>query len=356
MSGERPPTFDLAPLRAPVPAAEAAVEARQRLRDEGAGEREWQITTRQVFKAVVLVVGAGMLAVLFILIVQLLCGGVGLEISTIVIGAIMVLPLAMAQTRSLRAGLPELRRRWFLLRRFAATNGLTHRIIRPDPPEGAALFDAARGADTTEVVSGGSPRAFEVANVRWDTTTARTRMPHEAAYVGFDTFADLPPVALMATSTKDGVGVSEWRPRRGQRPIQFGGVLDAHFTVHCAPVDDDAVRRMLAGAPSESLIALAAEVDVEVAAGRVFFLPRHSMRFEEPAFWEWVEDLGWMLDTRLDPRSELSSFVVPADDAARAERRRQLFRRPGAGRSFMIGCLLPLAVGVVLAIVTAAWA
>lgn len=346
--------FDFSPLRQSVPEAQARAEASERFRTEGGAESQGQFTTGAVLKSVVLVAGAWALAVVFVRVIQLFGGAPGVTVSTIVIGGLMVVPLVVAQIRGVGGGLRRMRRTWYLLSRFAAANGLTHAIRKDTDGYPAQLFSRGGTAVANDVVNGQEPRSFEAANYLYNLREARGQAPGAAAYVVFDAVNALPSLALIAASTSG--GTASWAPKAGQKPLELGGELGEHFHVHCDPADAEAVQGVLSPGVSAGLIEFAGEVDVEFTDGRIFFLARREGPIVEPAFWEWVEDLSRMLDNGLDPRPGVPTGMRYFQDAARAERRRKLFSRSGAGRMFLIGCLIPLVVGIALGIMTVNWA
>lgn len=351
MSAERALEFDLSALREPVPDAEAKAEGVQRLRDEVGERAGTAVKVSAVVRPVILVLGAAALAALLVSVVQQMSGAPGFTVWAAVIGALMVLPLAIAQVRGISSGLRDMPRVWYALRRFAAANRLTHVLREVDPERPAALFRIGGDRVSTDIVTGATPRAFEAANYRFETWAARTRMPHQAAYVSFVTRVPLPAATLVSRAR---LPSPSWKPAQGQRRIEIGGGVDELFQVHCAPADDDAVRGMLTPAAQAALSEVASHVDVEIVAGRVFFLVRQSLPIQSPAFWEWTEDLSGLLDTTIDPRAA-AVRGGGQDPHERARRRAELFRVPAGGRPFVIGCLLPLVAGIALGVVTAMW-
>lgn len=344
--------LDKSALQEPVPDSAAAAEATQRIRSEGGAESEAGISASAIVRTVVLVLGAWALAVVFVRIVQMLFGAPGVSVTTIVSGALMVVPLTIAQVRGVGGGIHEMRRTWYRLARFAEANGVDYTVRRPQVPDGATLFEVAGAGVATDVVTRSRPRAFEAGNYAFETWSGRARMPHTAAYAAFALGHPVPLMTLISTSNAG--GALAWTPDPRQRTIDVDP-LARNFRVQCLPGDEAAVRRTLTPDFCTRLIALAEHVDVESVGDRVFFIARRGARMDDPAFWEWVEDLSRMLDSGLDPRPETAGVPVPAGDAERAQRRSRLFRLPHAGRPFLIGCLIPLIGGIALAVLTAGW-
>lgn len=348
MTGALRNGFDTAALVAPVPAGAARAEAEQRLREPGEGGPASTVAGA-VFRVVVLVVGAWALAVLFVLVVQGVSGGSGLQPSTVVIGALMVAPLAIVQVRGISAGRRTAETDGYRLRRFAAANGLTHAVREREPRRAAALFRVGGNRVASDVVSGPQPRPFEAANYDFETWAARTRMPHAAAYVRFPLVGPLPDFVLISGSAD---GAASWTPPGEYRQLDPGASAAARFRVLCAPGQEKAVRELLDGPAGQALLRVATDVDVEFVGGEAFFLARRHLPIAEPAFWDWTQELVLVLGG-VDgaPGDPTAISLDPADD----ERRRALFRRPPVGRPFLIGCLLPLVVGVLAAIASVQW-
>lgn len=86
--------FDDTALRAHIDPALARPESRERVAREGRQVGVVLGSGWVVFQSVVLVVGAGVLAALAVVAVQLLLGGDGADLTTVVLAVLMVLPLA----------------------------------------------------------------------------------------------------------------------------------------------------------------------------------------------------------------------------------------------------------------------
>ncbi|MBS1674276.1 MAG: hypothetical protein JSS74_09955 [Actinobacteria bacterium] len=346
--------FDTAELTATVPAGAAKAEGDERLRAEIGAHAGAKVTAGPVIRSVVLVVGAGLLSYFFLVILQMTItlfthartNGALLLPTAIV----MVLPLLVARIRALTAVRRDADRRWYLLSRFAQRNGLGYRLREEDPDEPAQLFGIGSARIATDIVTGSAARPFAAANYDYETWAARTRMPRSAAYASFTVRNPLPAFAILARDAPG--GMPSWQPRADQQEI---AEIDARVRVFCAPPDEPAVRALLTTETLADLVAVAGDVDVESTGSKIFFIARDRVSVEDPAFWEWIEDLAALLDRRLDAQPVGPAEPAPSDpapaDPARTARRRALFRPSGAGRSFVIGCLLPLVFGVVVVLI-----
>ncbi|MEH1017801.1 hypothetical protein V6U90_32640 [Micromonospora sp. CPCC 206060] len=344
--------FDDVALRVPVDPALARAEGRELIRHEGGRFGEAAAGSRIVFQAAVLVVGAGVLAALYVLMVQLMFGAPGADATTVVIASLMVVPLAVMQIRGVLRGRRASEVGWYRLRRFTEANGLSYTAVEKDPVRPAALFRVGSSRVAGDLVTATAHRPFEVANYAYDTWTGQTRMPHTACYAMFTVRTALPPMALV-TAARD-IPSCAWTVPPSYRPLMIGGSFDVHFQVLCAPQDDDAVRRLLTPAVQETLVELAGNCDVEIVDGRVFFIARRALPNTDPAFWEWIEDLAALVDEQLDRQGGSAVPGMRVADEARRSRRATLFARTRVRGTAVVGCLIPLLFGVVAAAVISA--
>ncbi|MCX4472499.1 hypothetical protein OOK41_19690 [Micromonospora sp. NBC_01655] len=344
--------FDDVALRAPVDPALARAEGRELVRHEGGRSGEAAAGGWIVFQSAVLVVGAGALAALCVLMVQLMFGAPGADATTVVIAGLMVVPLAVMRIRGVVRGRRASEVGWYRLRRFTEANGMSYTAVEKDPVRPAALFRVGSLRVAGDLVTGTAHRPFEVANYAYSTWTGSTRMPHTACYVMFTVRTALPPMTLV-TAARD-VPSCAWGVPPSHRPLVMGGSFDVHFQVLCAPQDDDAVRRLLTPAVQETLVELAGNCDVEIVDGRVFFIARWALPNTAPAFWEWIEDLAALVDEQLDRQGGSAVPGRRVADEARRSRRATLFARTRLRGIAVVGCLIPLLFGVVAAVLTSA--
>lgn len=346
-AGPLKPRFDVGPLRAPVDAAVARRESRERIAREGRRFGVGIASAWTVLQTVVLIVGAGVLAALCVVAVQLLFGAHGADVTTVVLAALMVGPLAVARIRALIRGPREREAEEATLSRFAAANGMRYVTGELAPSRLAALFGVGTSRVASDVLTAETPRAFETANYAFDEWAARARFPRTACFVAFELRTALPPMALVNTSKE--LPACRWAPPASQTPLAIEGAAGSRFEVFCAPADADAVRRVLGADAQTALVEAAASADVEVVGGRVYVIARRQLPMTDPAFWEWVEDLAGLVSVLEGVNGDASS--TGASDAARRSRRAALFAAPKAGRTSTVGCLLPLLVGLGLAAV-----
>ena len=314
------------------------------------------VAVRAMFVSAVLVLGVGVLALLFVLVVQSMAGGSGLSWSSVVIAAVMVLPLAVSRFGGMRGSGRAAEAAMYRLEGFAAANRLGIRHREDDPDESATVFGLGKRRRATAVVTGSEPRPFRSADYAFDTWIGRYRMPHALTYLRVGLAAELPRASLVAVHAP---GAPSWRPPLGQERIEIGGGFDEHVGAWCAPADADRVRRMLTPSVRSGLAAAAPDVDVETVGRHVYFLARSALPRWTVPFWRWTEDLlavaARIEDAAAAQPDPSPSGVLRSTDAERAETRAHLFTRPAVGRPFAIGCLLPLVFGVVAGLLTATW-
>ncbi|MEU4569946.1 hypothetical protein [Micromonospora sp. NPDC023956] len=344
--------FDDAALHVPVDPALARAEGRELVRHEGGRFGEAAAGSRIVFQAAVLVVGAGVLAALYVLMVQLMFGAPGADATTVVIAGLMVVPLAVMQVRGVVRGRRASDVGWYRLRRFTEANGMSYRAIEKNPVRPAALFRVGSSRAAGDLVTATADLPFEVANYAYDTWAGRARLPHTACYAMFTLRTALPPMTLV-TAARD-LPSCPWKVLPSHRPLVIGGSFDVHFKVFCAPQDDEAVRRLLAPAVQETLVEFAGNCDVEIVDGRVFFIARRALPNTDPAFWEWIEDLAALVDEQLDRQVGSAVPGMRVADEARRSRRATLFARTKVRGTAFVGCLIPLLFGVVAVAVVSA--
>ncbi|MFF3026006.1 hypothetical protein [Microbacterium sp. NPDC057944] len=344
-----PVSFDMSALSAPVDPAVAHREFQERIDREGRRTGARVGMAWSVFQTVVLVAGGGILAALAVVAVQLAFGGEGLNAATVIIAALVVAPLAVARVRSYRTGPDAVEADVYRLTRFAAANGLSHVLAESDPDLPAALFQVGGARVASDVMVAASPRRFEVANYSYETWTARTRMPRSATFAVLESGIPLPAMTIRAASPSDQAGA--WAPQPQQTPLPFEGGFGSTFRVFCAVEDADRVRAVLTEPVQTALIALVRHGDVEIAGGSVFFLARRQLRLADVAFWEWVEDLVAMVDAVDDGGVRVGASADPA----RRVRREALFDGRRSSRPFVLGCLLPLVVGLAAAALVTAF-
>jgi len=355
-------TFDTTTLTDPIPSGAAEAEAAGRLRDEEGPDARARMTVGAVVGTVVLLVGAAVLAGLFVRLVQLLFGAYEFTPSTVVIAVLMVLPLVVMRIRGLSGSRRELERAWYRLRRFAEANGLTHTIRITDPVHPAAVFAAGTDRVSSDVMRGSVPSAlgggaFEAGNHGFDTWAARARLPHELDYVMLPLPVPTPAFTLIDLSHAK--ARPPWEPAAGQQAIPLGDGFDELFETRCAPEAEGAVRAVLTPTLRAALTRLVARaqvgVDLEAVDGVLFVIVRRGLPISDPAYWEWVEDLMRLVE-QVDPRSPArQGGTDPAEDPQRAARRARLLGRVRGGRQAAVGCLLPLVLGAVAAAVSVMW-
>lgn len=332
--------FDDSALHQAIDPATAEAEGRAAVVGEGrAGERRGTIAWA-VFQSIVLIVGFGFLGSMLVLVVQYAFGG-ETGPTTFVIGALMVLPLAVNRVRGVRDAL--FRSNWitqYRLRRFAAANGLSYVTLDPNPARVASMMRRYGGA-SVDVLAGDRPRPFTVAAYSYDTGTGRIRMPRTATYLHVPLRGALPPFTLASRSVA-AVAV----PATGSKPVEFEGPLNGRFFVHCVPADEHAVRAVLTERTQQRFTDFARFGAVEVADDAIVFLIPRAVGIDEPALWEWVADALELVDGIERPDA---ADAKPADDAARRARREALLALPKDGGTFLRGCVLPVLAGLILA-------
>lgn len=340
-------TFDDTALRARVDPALARQESRERVAREG---RQFGVALGSgwiVFQSLVLVVGAGILAALAVVAVQFLFGADGADVTTFVLAALMVLPLAVARIRSHLRGPRDREAEEYLLTRFTAANGLTYRTGELDPERSAALFGVGTSRIASDIVTGPSPRPFEAANYSFDAWVARARMPRVANYVEFVLESPLPAMTLVTKAT--GVAASGWEPASPQERVQIEGDFGSHFEVFTGRATAEPVRHLLSPDVQAAVTAVAEKCDIEVVGDRLSISARRHLPMTEPAYWEWVADLAALV-ALLESRGRAEQGMAVAEaDPARRTRREALFVGPQGGRAAALGCLVPLIVGLAAA-------
>lgn len=340
-------TFDDTALRAHVDPALARTESRERVAREGRQVGVVLGSGWVVFQSLVLVVGAGVLAALAVVAVQLLFGGDGADLTTVVLAVLMVLPLAVVRIRSHLRGPRDREVEEYRLEKFAEANGLTYRTGELDPERPAALFRLGTSRVASDLVAGPSPRPFEAANYSFDVWVARARMPRVANYVEFALRSPLPAMTVV-TKAPD-AAASGWEPAAGQERLPIEGDLASRFDVLTAGATAEPVRHLLSPEVQAALIAVAERCDIEVVGDRLYVIARRHLPMAEPAYWEWVDDLAALV-ALLEARGRAEEVAGPtAADPARRTRREALFAAPKGGRAAAVGCLVPLLVGLVAA-------
>ncbi|AJT42188.1 hypothetical protein [Psychromicrobium lacuslunae] len=341
--------FDITALLAPIDPQLASVEAEQLiLKYAGRHGRAWNRGTF-IFRLLVLIVGVGLLAAIGVMCVQLFFGGAGANIFTWLIAAAMMVPLAVSQLRRAKADYHDDEARWYRLSRFATANGLSYLPSEQSPKLPVSVF--RHGGSMVDILSSASPLTFQVSNYSYETTTARTRMPHTACLIAFESPAGAPPMTLV-TRAGDVWGQPAVPPRE-QREMKLADDAMEHFRVYCEPQDEAAVRRIVTSEARAVVGELAGRCDIEITAGRIFIIARHQLSLTEPAFWNWLSDLSPLIETVWSP----SARQPTAEEEDRWESHRieraSLFAPARSGKSFAIGCLIPAAIGFVAAAATA---
>lgn len=279
MAGVTPLEFDTTALREPLDASAAHVEAERRVREIAGKRGRSLLVTRIVVRYVVLVVGFGILASLFALVVQMIFGGSGANVYTWLIGAVMVVPLAVAQIRTELRTRRDEEERWYRLTRFAAANSLSYASFRENPELPASLFRRGGSRAIRDGLASGAG-GLEVANYGYEKMTARTRMQHTACYVAFDAPPELPPMTLI-TRLGDVWGQPAVPPP-AQREQGIDAEFDKHVTVFCEPRYESAARRVLTAPVRDALLQLASSCDIEVIGGRISSSRAASSRSPAP--------------------------------------------------------------------------
>lgn len=348
--------FDEAPLTASLPSAAEGgiVDPAQR----GAGRI---VTVTQVFTSTVLVLGVGVLALLLVLVVQAAVGASSLSWSSVVIAALMVTPLAISRFGGMRGARRAAEEQLYRLDRFAAANALDVVWREDAPSRPGALFAVGENRRATGLLTGtlrpvgAEPFAFESGDYSFDTWVGRTRMPHQVSYVRVEVSADLPALCLFS---RHGRGSRAWQPPNGHERLDTP--LDENFEAWGAPGHDAGVGRMLAAPVRRILVDAARDVDIETIGREVYVVARGSLPRDTVAYWRWLADLAELAAAMsagagVGVGDEEAAAGDPPSDPDAAARRATLFARSPVRRTFVIGCLLPLAFGVVAAVLSALW-
>ncbi|MDF2919260.1 MAG: hypothetical protein K0S70_3477 [Microbacterium sp.] len=349
--GANPFPFDTEPLTTPLPEP-----GEDGLLGEAGRRASLIAAVRALFVSAVLVSGVGVLALLFVMLVQSVAGGSGLSWSSVVIAAFMVLPLAISRFGGIRGVRRAAEAAMYRLERFVAANrlGIRHRENSPD--ESASVFALGKNRIATAIVTGSVPRPFRSADYAFDTWVAGKRMPHALTYLRVGLSVELPRASLIAEGAPGG---RSWQPQAWQERIEIGDGFDDRFGVWCAPGDAADVRRMLTPSVCSGLAAAAPDVDLETVGRHVYFLSRGGLPRDTAPFWRWTEDLlavASRIEDAADARPDPSPDGAPrSTDEERAARRAHMFTTPAIGRPVVIGCLLPLAFGIVAGLLTATW-
>lgn len=332
--------FDLSALREPVDEEHAVAEAAARIAREGRGVEVRRATVWNVLQTVVLVPLVGVLALLVLTVVYLLADGQYGVAGLIPIAAVMVLPLAVSRVRSHLAVRRDLELDVYRLGRFAAANDLTHVIAEYEPERPGALFHAGSSRTAMHVMSSQTPRTFAVGDYYYETWVARGRMPYEAVFASFAVSRSLP---AMTITPRGGPPANGWRAPVEQKKLALDGVFEKRAEVRCDPSLADEVETVLTPTVQAALLDVAERADVEFVDGTVLVSVRRYLALTDPVFWEWVEELGRFvaLVESTDPRQEWEPV-----EQSRRSRMEALRAGTGAGRTIMIGCLLPLVFGV----------
>ncbi|MEV4777075.1 hypothetical protein [Microbacterium sp. LWH12-1.2] len=350
MAGVMPLAFDTTALREPLDAAAAHSEAEKRVREIAGENGRSALVARIVVRFIVLVVGFGLLASLFALVVQMIFGGSGANVYTWLIAAVMVIPLAVSQIRTELRTRRDEEERWYRLARFAASNSLSYEAFRENPELPASLFRRGGARAIRDGLASGAVGGFQVANYGYERMSARTRMQHTACFVAFDAPSGLPPMTLI-TRLGDVWGQPAVPPPT-QREQGIDVEFDKHVTVYCEPQHESAVREALTAPVRDALLQLASSCDIEVIGGRVYIIARRELALTDTAFWRWVEDLAVLVGSVL-VRSASVDDASRTGWVERSKERTALFAAPPSGRAFVIGCLIPAVFGIVAAALTA---
>ncbi|MDR2998051.1 MAG: hypothetical protein LBU78_08020 [Microbacterium sp.] len=344
-------TFDKSALTEPVDRAVARAQAQENLGTDGGGATARGFAAGAWFTGVGTAIGMALAAAAFVVVLVMtvrLFTDRGVALPFFVLAwAILALPYAYRRIARIAPQLRDTDDRWYRLARFAPANGLTHVLSERDPQRSAAVFAAAEGPQLDDLVTGSSPRPFEVANLRFHIGGGRARMDVAMGYAMFRVRATLPSMSIQSVTAHGGAA---WRPEAPQSVIAVDEEFDRRFRVSCAPEDAAVVRGLLGAETRAALIDVCGDVDIQVVGDEVWFFARQDLRLQDPVVWEWVEDLSALLDHTLDPRSGTSA---PPQSAERAVRRHRVLRGAGAGRPFMLGCLVPLVLSVAAVVIGA---
>lgn len=345
--------FDTTALTAAVNPAQARAEARARLDADLGRNASRSFVARTWLNGVGVPVGLAVAAGGYLLIVQMvvqLITGHGAPLAFFLLAwAIMVLPFAIRRILRIRPTLRAADERWYRLHRFAQANGLANAILEKPARRAATVFTTGTDAELTDVLSGSSPRPFEVADLRFHLGEARARVDFRMTYVRFVLSRRLPAFSLLSASRRGGAA---WKPPAPQRRIPIDGEFDRVLHAYCAPEDDHTVRSLLSPGTRGALAEVAGDVDVQVVGDEVYYISRFELPLEQAAIWQWVEALCACVDTRLDPRPGAQYPVAAGSDLARY---RTLLRGAGLARPILVGCLLPLILGAAITVVAALW-
>ncbi len=327
-------------LRRPVDRAVAIAAAEERIAREGRGVELRRASVWNWLQTVVLVPLVGLLALLFLNAVYLMAGG-GYGITGLIpIAVIMVLPLAIARIRRHLTIREDLELDIHRLERFAAVNDLTHVIAEYDVERPGALFHAGSARTATNVMTSHTPRAFEVGDYTYEMWVARGRMPYEATYASFAVSRSFPAMTITPRGGPPGNG---WSAPSGQKRLTRDGLFGTRAEVRCDPALADEVAAVLTPAVQRAILDAADSADVEFVDGRILISVRRALSLTDPVVWEWVEELLRLVAfvEAGDPRQEWGPI-----DPARRSRIEAMRKGRGAGRTYAIGCLLPLVFGV----------
>ncbi|REJ07112.1 hypothetical protein DY023_04510 [Microbacterium bovistercoris] len=253
----------------------------------------------------------------------------------------------MARIRSHLRGPREREAEEYRLARFAEANGFTYTTGQLDPERSAVLFGVGTSRVVSDLIEGVTPRPFETANYSFDTWVGRVRMPRAANYVSFELWGGLPAMTIVAKAPP----AAAWEPPAPQERIRIEGDFASRFEVFTARATEEAVRHLLSPEAQAAITAVAAQCDIEVTADRVFVIARRQLPMAEPAYWERIADLASLM-TLLEARGRGDrTAAFEGADLGRRTRREALFAAPRVARAAVVGCLLPLAIGLAAAAV-----
>lgn len=344
MSDSTALTFDKSALTERVDPVSVKTQARETVDAQGGGVTSRRFRGNAWFVGIGTAVGMAVGAAIGVILLTVVVGGLTHRRTSLLFlvlaWAVLALPYAYRRIARVARQLHDADDRWYRLSRFAPANVLTHALSEPDPRRSATVFATAEGPLLSDPVVGTSPRPLEVANLSFHIGGGRARLDVAMAYVRFGTAAVLPAMSIQSVTAPGGAA---WRPPEPQAPIAIEDAFDRRFRVSCAPEDAAAVRALLGPEARADLVDVAGDADVQVVDGEAWFFARQDLRLQDPVVWEWVEDLSALLDRSFDPRPG----VPPRpQDPARAQRRRAVLRGAGAGRPFVLGCMVPVVVAI----------
>jgi hypothetical protein len=306
---------------------------------------------RLVIRVVIQVLGFGVLAALLVMLVQLICGGEGMNVLTWIIAAFMVTPLAIAQIRAFQARRSELDDLARRLPRFAADNHLSHVAAVPAAQHPVTRFRVGGPLAIRDLLRSTEGSGMEVGTYHFERSMGRSMVEHSSSYVALGLPSTVPTMTIV---TKLGDVWSQPSVRHdAQHPLHIDVDFDASFSVWCQPQADAAVRRHLTPQVRDALREVAGACDIEVDSGRIYVIARKTLPFTDPVTRRWVGDVGHLVALLSQPDVPISVETTTGWKSRDVERV-ALFAAPRSGRGLIIA-LLVVVLGLAAAAATAVW-